>query len=551
MKTSAIKKFRAKLRAGDSVYGLWVTLESPSITEMAVALGLDWVVIDAEHGHLDWKEIVEHLRAAVRSDTVAIVRVAELNLGLIKRVLDIGADGVIIPWVETADQLRQAVAFANYPPEGVRGIGAERATAWGQCLLQHAQEANENVLVIPLIETVTAGRNAAELSQVPGVDTFFFGPADYSSTAGFRGQWEGPGVAEQLLSIKNVLRGAGKHVGVMATSDRNVIERVSQGFQMIGLGSDCGLLLRSLRGSLAFIGCDRPMSTSLAPENPLLPAVPIGQLPPSMRPNRPEAVNALGSGKRAELASGVAFECLVGAHNHAHNLTTGITTFEPGAELSYHIHLCSESITVLRGRITVGVEGRAYDLGRLDNITIPRETAHCVENVSATEPAVVHVALATDHPSRAIVHEAFPKIMMMPDSAGQPGAERVTRYATAKHSVAGPNTEVIDFFNQDLLPGVEMSGGYALFQPEGRLPAHVHDFDESICIIDGVATCVVEGRRYAMADCSTALQPRGRVHYFVNESSAPMAMIWVYGNPTPDRIVVDENCATVEGNPWK
>src|SRR2546422_10423805 len=116
MKTPAIRKLRQKLAASQPLYGLWVTLESPSISEMAVALGLDWIVIDAEHGHLDWKEILEHLRAAVRSDTVVLVRVAELNAGLIKRALDIGADGVVIPWIETAEQLKQAVAFATYPP---------------------------------------------------------------------------------------------------------------------------------------------------------------------------------------------------------------------------------------------------------------------------------------------------------------------------------------------------------------------------------------------------------------------------------------------------
>src|ERR1700722_1474158 len=113
MKTAAIQKLRQKLGREEPVYGLWVTLESASVTEMAVALGLDWVVIDAEHGHLDWNEIVEHLRAAVRSETVALVRIAELDRGLIKRALDIGADGVVVPWMETEDQLRQAVAFAR------------------------------------------------------------------------------------------------------------------------------------------------------------------------------------------------------------------------------------------------------------------------------------------------------------------------------------------------------------------------------------------------------------------------------------------------------
>ena len=103
MKTSALRSLRKKLSHSEPVFGLWITLESTAVTEMAVALGLDWIVIDAEHGHLDWKEIAEHVRATVRSNTVALVRVAELNRGLIKRSLDIGADGVVIPWIETAE----------------------------------------------------------------------------------------------------------------------------------------------------------------------------------------------------------------------------------------------------------------------------------------------------------------------------------------------------------------------------------------------------------------------------------------------------------------
>src|SRR5947209_9753252 len=114
MKAPALRALRQQLAADLPVYGLWVTLEAPSITEMAVALGLDWVVIDAEHGHLDWKEIVEHLRATARSDTVALVRVAELNAALIKRALDLGADGVVIPSVESAEQLERALAAARY-----------------------------------------------------------------------------------------------------------------------------------------------------------------------------------------------------------------------------------------------------------------------------------------------------------------------------------------------------------------------------------------------------------------------------------------------------
>src|SRR5437867_11301112 len=188
--------------------------------------------------------------------------------------------------METAEQLRQAVAFATYPPEGVRGIGAERATAWGQCLVQHTQEANEQVLVVPIIETVRAGRNIQELCQVNGVDLFFFGPADYSSSAGYRGQWEGPGVAAELQAIKDTLRDKGKHCGIMATSNENLIERRQQGFRMLSLGSDTGLLLRSLHSALGIVGQDRRILPTLVPEANPLPITALPRPPESMRPDR-------------------------------------------------------------------------------------------------------------------------------------------------------------------------------------------------------------------------------------------------------------------------
>jgi 2-keto-3-deoxy-L-rhamnonate aldolase RhmA len=287
MKIGALQKLRKKLAADEAVYGIWVTLESASISEMAVALGLDWIVVDAEHGHLDWKEILEHVRATVRSDTVVLVRLAELNAGAIKRALDIGADGVMIPWIETAEQLTQAVAFATYPPEGIRGIGADRATAWGQCFVECTQEANQNVLVVPIVESVAGGKNIQALLQVPGVEIVFIGPADYSSSAGYRGQWEGPGVAKELLAIKDAVRGSGKHCGVVATNHENLLERHSQGFRMLGFGTDCGMFLRGLRAALGGVGRDRPMSLSLAPEKEMLPVTPI-TLPPNPDSSRPE-----------------------------------------------------------------------------------------------------------------------------------------------------------------------------------------------------------------------------------------------------------------------
>jgi 2-keto-3-deoxy-L-rhamnonate aldolase RhmA len=266
MKTTAIDRLRQKLQAREPVYGIWITLESASITEMAVALGLDWVVIDAEHGHLDWQEIVQHIRATVRSNTVALVRIAEDNTSLVKRALDIGADGIVVPGVETAEQLARIIAMATYPPAGNRGIGGERATAWGQALDEHAGEADSRVLVVPLLESVTAYENIDSLLQVEGAELFYFGPADFSATAGHAGQWEGPGVAEMILEMKDKIHAAGKHTGVVTLNLDDLDLRLAQGFQLLALGMDSSLILRSLHEILEHLGRDQQLRTSLTPD---------------------------------------------------------------------------------------------------------------------------------------------------------------------------------------------------------------------------------------------------------------------------------------------
>lgn len=550
MKTDAVRSLRRKLAADMPVLGLWVTLESPSITEMAVALGLDWIVVDAEHGHLDWKEIVEHVRAAVRSQTVVLVRVAERSIGLIKRALDLGADGIVVPWIETADQLREVVSYSLFPPAGVRGIGGERATCWGQCLAQHTQEANEHVLVMPVVESVAGGQAIHDMLQVEGVDLFFLGPADYSSSAGYRGQWEGPGVAEQLLAIKDAVRGAGKHVGVIATSNANLQERLRQGFRVMALGTDSGMLLRSLHDALATVGRDRKLVPSLSPESDT--TSPVADRPPeAFRPDRPEVITAVGQGVFTEIGRGVVHECLVGTMQGARNLSTGLVTFAPGAQLEYHVHPYTESVALLSGTVVIEVEGRRYTLSPLDSVVIPAGLPHAAVNTSTTHETVLHSAMPTDTPSRTVVDKYYSRRGMPEDALGKAGAEYVTRYRSARRFAAGEGAEFVDYFNRDLVPDIEMSGGYGLFRPGGRLPAHVHDFDESICIVTGQATCMVEGRQHVLTNCATALQPRGRVHYFVNRTQEPMAMLWVYGGPAPERLVVAEHNCTVEGNPWK
>lgn len=539
MKTAAIKKLREKLAANQTVYGLWVTLDSASVTEMAVGLGLDWIVIDAEHGHLDWSDIVAHVRATVRSDTVVLVRVAELGIGLVKRVLDIGADGVVIPWIETTEQLEQAVSFSRYPPRGVRGIGGERATCWGGCFTENISEADENVLVVPIVESVKGGKNIADLCRVPGVDLFFVGPADYSSTAGFPGQWEGPGVAEDLLRIKDEVRRAGKHCGIVSTGHDDAALRREQGFSLIALGLDGGLLLRTLTESLAQAGMARRIVPSFVPENKPdgTKAAPATTRPPEMQPDRGEVITRLEDAAQIELERGVLFRPLVGKHNGARNLTTGLVTFAPGAELPYHTHTFSESVTVLEGRVFLEAEGRRYNLGELDNVVIPHGVAHYVVN-AARDPATLHIAMPTENPTRVLATRFFSSRAMPPNSVGQSGAELVNPHAFTPFYEPNPGARFQDFFNRELgCP--EMSGGYGIFAPGAQLPCHIHDFDESICIVQGSATCVVEGKRYTLSGGATALVPRGRCHYFINETQAPMAMLWVYAGPMPERMVME------------
>ncbi len=550
MKTAAIQQLRLKLQADGPVFGLWVSLDAPAITEMAVALGVDWVVIDTEHGHLDWQEVVAHIRAAVRSQTAVLVRIVELNAGLIKRGLDLGADGVVIPWIETAEQLRQAISYARYPLQGVRGIGADRATVWGQCLKEHTAEANEHVLVVPILETVRAFSEVPAMCKVEGSEIFFFGPADYSASAGYRGEWEGPGIAQQLLQMKDTIRSAGKNCGILAAGNDDLLRRREQGFRVLGLGLDVGLFLRSLRTSLAVVGRDQPMHTSLdAAAGESLPA---RRFPPeSMRPDRLETVILAGARPTVEIDPGVHVDAHVGGHNQARNLTAGIVTFDPGSILPYHTHPFTEAITLLRGRGQIEVEGRCYDLDVFDNVVIPPQTAHQTRNLSAHDPAIFHIAMSADKLVRTPVESKWRTQLMPTTSTGTPGKERVNRFRWARRAQPSANVETIEYYNAELVSELTISGGYALFHPGGRQLAHVHDFDESICIIDGEATCVVEGRHYTVTHASTVFVPRGRVHYFKNESNAPLTMLWVDVGPAPTQIVVDETCATERGNPWQ
>jgi len=254
MNARACQALKRKLKGETPALGFWVTLESPTITEIAGRMGLDWVVIDAEHGHLDFKDLMEHVRVANLLGLVCLVRIAEIHQGLIKRVLDIGADGILVPQVRNAEELAEAVRFAKYPPQGIRGIGAERATHWGKGLPGCVTSANRNIMVIPLMERIEAADAIESIVAVPGIDAIFFGPADFSASAGFPGSWEGPGVAKHLLKIQKQIHAQRIPCGIICRGKEDLNLRKRQNFKMLGLGIDTGLLIRALGESMTWAG---------------------------------------------------------------------------------------------------------------------------------------------------------------------------------------------------------------------------------------------------------------------------------------------------------
>ncbi|WP_183408281.1 HpcH/HpaI aldolase family protein [Nocardioides pocheonensis] len=247
---------RAKLAANETAYGLWVTSEASAVTEIAGALGLDWICVDMEHGYLDYRAIQGHVTAARGTDLTVLVRPPSQELEPIKRALDVGAHGVIVPLVNTGDEVRAVSQHVYYPPLGRRGIGGERSVTWGLDLTRYVRGANQDLLFVPMIETQTAYDNLDDILSVSEIDAVFLGPADMSASRGAVGEWEGPGVAEINLDILARARERGISAGIVARSTYEAIARRDQGFGMVSLGSDLGLMIRQIGSMTSALGRD-------------------------------------------------------------------------------------------------------------------------------------------------------------------------------------------------------------------------------------------------------------------------------------------------------
>ena len=242
---------RRKLSEGRHAFGLWVTLANATMTELAVETGLDWVCIDMEHGATTYRDVVEHARAARGSDLAVLVRVPSITQDPIARCLDLGVDGVVLPLVRGSEEVEQALAFARYPSAGRRGLGGERAQRWGLGVRDYIATANDEIMVVPMIETAEAVAAATQIFALPGLDFAFVGPGDLASSMGQIGEWDTAEVAEAISGVLAAARAAGVTLGTYGLGPRDIAARCAQGFRFVAVGSDVAMLAGRITTELA------------------------------------------------------------------------------------------------------------------------------------------------------------------------------------------------------------------------------------------------------------------------------------------------------------
>jgi quercetin dioxygenase-like cupin family protein len=235
---------------------------------------------------------------------------------------------------------------------------------------------------------------------------------------------------------------------------------------------------------------------------------------------------------------GVSLREFVSAACSARGFSTGTATFQPGSLLACHKHSFCETLTILGGLAEVRVEGRCYLLQLFDCICLPAGVAHEVTSGSNQSPMELLWACASPLPSQEEVKQDFYVQNRGLANPGKDDPESIVRFAEAEVYELSPGAKFRDLF-AGRLGSVGICGGYGRFQPGSSLPCHVHEYDESITIVEGEALCLVQGSRYSVSGYDTAFVPEGRPHRFLNHSTAPMAMVWVYAGTEPGRTLLE------------
>jgi 2-dehydro-3-deoxyglucarate aldolase len=237
--------FRQKLLALQPLIGCWLSLGSPITTEIVGVAGFDWLLLDAEHAPNDVLSLIPQLMALKDSPSAPVIRPHWNDTVMIKRLLDAGFHNFLIPFVESADEARRAVAATRYPPAGVRGVSvSQRSNRYGS-VAGYFEKINDNISVVVQIESRTGVAAAAAIAAVDGIDGLFIGPSDLAAGYGHLGKPNHPEVQEAMAQVFAAAKAAGKPAGILSPAEPDARRYLEQGATLVAVGSDLGLLRMS------------------------------------------------------------------------------------------------------------------------------------------------------------------------------------------------------------------------------------------------------------------------------------------------------------------
>jgi 2-dehydro-3-deoxyglucarate aldolase len=240
--TAFPNRFRQDLIAGKRLIGCWASLGSPITTEVLGVAGFDWILLDAEHAPNDVLTLVPQLMALKDSVSAPVVRPPSNEVVVIKRLLDAGFHNFLVPFVESADEARRAVAATRYPPAGVRGVSvSQRSNRYGT-VADYFNVVNDNIAVMVQIESRAGVGAVADIAAVDGVDGLFIGPSDLAAAFGHLGNANHPEVQEAMVSVYTAAKAAGKPMGTLAPVEADARRYMQMGATFVAVGSDLGVL---------------------------------------------------------------------------------------------------------------------------------------------------------------------------------------------------------------------------------------------------------------------------------------------------------------------
>lgn len=242
--------FKQKLHSGEVAYGLTLTIGNPQIAELVSNLGFDWVWIETEHTTMGLETVLAQLQAISGTGTQAVVRVDCNDQTTIKRILDIGPDGILIPSVNSREDAEKAIKFIKYPPLGERGIGLARAQGYGLKLGSYIKSANDEVATIFMIEHILAVQNIEEILQVEGVDGIIIGALDLAGSMNLQNDLSNPLIEVEVQKVLLACKKAGIACGAFVGDPNQAKARIQEGFRLLTLGADVLLLASSAKNVL-------------------------------------------------------------------------------------------------------------------------------------------------------------------------------------------------------------------------------------------------------------------------------------------------------------